>query len=327
MIAQSAYDVGMDVDLVGCGLFFNDLTFTGLHGAPELGHEHRVGPYRQTPGGIANSCIAAARLGIRVAMVADTGDDQMSVGALSYLNGEGVDTSHCLVHEGWQTPLTVILNYEGDRAMVTSETRHPGPCVLRADAAPRARVAITHLQPFTMPWLAEAAAHGTLVVGDTGDDESEAWDLAHLPDLGLCHAFTPNLLEATHYTRTTSGEEAVRALASRVPLPIVTMGAEGVLAVDPVTGRLVHVPSVKGPVVNTCGAGDVFNAALAASLLTDWPLESKLRFASLAASLTVAQTGGATSAPTLGELQAWALHAPRKLAASFAFLAELDSLV
>ena len=193
----------MDVDLVGCGLFFNDLTFTGLQGAPKLGHEHRVGPYRQTPGGIANSCIAAVRLGISVAMVADTGDDQMSVGALSYLNHEGIDTCHCLVHEGWQTPLTVILNYDGDRTMVTSETRHPGPCVLRAESAPRARVGIAHLQPFTMPWLAEAAAHGTLIVGDTGYDESERWDLADLPDLDKCHSFTPNLLEATSYTHTT----------------------------------------------------------------------------------------------------------------------------
>ena len=71
---------------------------------------------------------------------------------------------------------------------------------------------------------------------------------------------------------------------------------------------------------------DVFNAAFAASLLTDWPLADKLRFASLAASLTVGQAGGATMAPTLDELKAWAHHAPRKLAASFAFLAELDSL-
>ena len=317
----------MDVDLLGCGLFFNDLTFTGLPCAPELGHEHRVGPYRQTPGGIANSCIAAARLGVRVAMVADTGDDQMSVGALSYLNEEGIDTCACLVHEGWQTPLTVILNYGGDRAMVTSETRHPGPCVLRADAAPRAKVAITHLQPFTMPWLAEAAEHGTLVVGDVGDDESERWDLAELPDLELCHAFTPNVLEATSYTRTTSGEDAVRALASKVRVPVVTMGGDGVVAIDPASGALVHVPAVKGPVVNACGAGDVFNAAFAASLLTDWPLVNQLRFASLAASLTVAQPGGATMAPTLNELKAWAGHAPRKVAASIDFLAELDAQI
>lgn len=293
-------------DLLTCGLLFTDMTFTGLpSGGPQLGHEYRVAPYVQTPGGIANSSIAAARLGLDTCMVADVGDDPMTIGALARLHDEGIDTRHALVHEGWQTPLTVLLNYDGDRALVTSETAHPGDCMLKATRHPRARAAITHLQPYPMAWLAQARADGTLVVGDTGFDETGRWNLDDLPDLGLCDVFTPNLVEALHYTRTDTPEDAVRALADRVRIPVVTLGGDGVLSWDAATGELLHVPPVPTSVVDTGGAGDVFSAGLVAGLLGGLPLELALRLGSLVSAITISAPGGATSAPALEHLAAW----------------------
>ncbi len=304
--ARHRHDSGVDYtyDLLACGLFFNDMGFTGLPpGGPVAGHEVRVGPYQQSPGGIANSSIAASRLGCSVGMVTDAGDDAMSIGSLELLAEEGIDTCHSEIHQGWQTPLTVILNYDGDRAMVTSETAHDGRCVMRADEAPRARVAITHLQPFEMGWLREAADHGTLVLGDVGWDESGGWDLAALPDLGSCHSFTPNLMEARNYTRATDLPTVLERLAEYVPLPVVTLGSDGVAALDAVTGEICQVPAFPGKVVDTGGAGDVLTAAFAAALLTGWALEQRLRFASVVAGITISRLGGATTAPTLSEVQ------------------------
>jgi sugar/nucleoside kinase (ribokinase family) len=315
-----------DYDLLTCGLFFNDLNFTGLPDrGPTLGQECRVGPCEQIPGGIANSAIAAIRLGVSVCMLADAGDDLMTLGALSSLGKEGIDTSHCAMHPGWQTPMTVILNYHGDRAMVTSESAHPGPCVMRARHAPSARVVVTHLQPFPMPWLAQAAGCGSQIIGDVGFDESGRWDLEDLPDLGLCRVFTPNLLEATSYTRTDSVDAALDAFAERVPLPVVTLGPDGCAAVDAATGERVRVAAVHVEVVDTCGAGDVFGAALGTALLApDLTLTQRLRFATLAASLTIARPGGATSAPSLRQMQSWARHAEGVLARDFGFIADLS---
>lgn len=313
-----------DYDLLTCGLFFNDMTFSGLPDAgPQPGLEQRVGPYTQTPGGIANASLAAVRLGLSVCMVADAGDDPFSVGALAVLAEEGIDTCHCLIHPGWQAPLTVILNYAGDRAMVTSETAHPGDCMLRAKSQPSAKVAITHLQPFPMPWVQQASAAGTIVVGDIGWDDSGNWNLADLPDLSACHAFTPNEVEARHYTGHDDPIKALHHLGNVVRMPIVTLGCGGVLALDAATGEQVHVPSLPGPVVDTGGAGDVFSAGLAAGLVAELSLTQTLRLGTLIAALTIAEPGGATTAPTLLDCQGWVRAASTEIQRDYGFVLDL----
>lgn len=297
----------MTFDLLACGLFFNDLTFFGLpDSGPQPGTELRTGRHLQTPGGISNCALAAARLGLQVAMVCDTGDDSLSLGALQRLRAEGVDVSGIKPKHGWQSPLTVIMNFAGDRAMVTSETPHPGACALRAASHARARVAIANLQPYPMPWLADAVAHGTLVLGDVGWDSSGRWDLTDLPDLDRCHGFTPNVVEALHYTRTDTPAAALRALAEHVRLPVITLGGDGVLAMDAGTGEQVRLPALPVEVVDTGGAGDVFTAALAFGLLQDgWTLEQRLMLAQIVSALTVRAPGGASTAPTWAEIQDW----------------------
>lgn len=319
-------EVAPDFELLAVGLFFNDLVFSGLpNDGPQPGRELRTAPYLGVPGGIANSSIAAARIGLNVGMVADVGDDTLGRGMLDTLEREGVNTRNCLIHRDWQTPLTVIMNYAGDRAMVTAETPHPGACVLRQRSHPRATVAIAHLQPFSMPWLADASSMGTKVIGDSGWDESGQWDLDALADLRSCHSFSPNLTEALHYTRAETAEKAVLKLAEYVPEPVVTMGEEGAVALDRASGDVVHVPALPVPLVDSSGAGDVFNAGWAAGLLTQWPLEQRLKLAVAMASLTVSRPGGAITSPTLGELWRWlaSLPADSDLAHEYAFVADI----
>ncbi|MGA4508191.1 carbohydrate kinase family protein [Propionibacteriaceae bacterium G1746] len=317
-----------EFELLAVGLFFNDLVFAGLPPTgPQPGVELRTAPYLGVPGGISNSAIAAARIGLNVGMVADVGDDTLGRGMLEALEREGVNTRNCLIHRDWQTPLTVILNYADDRAMVTAETPHPGACVLRQRAHPRASVSIAHLQPFTMPWVSEAAGAGTKVIGDSGWDESGVWDLDALVDLRHCWSFTPNLTEALHYTRTSTPEAAVLALANYVKEPAVTLGADGAIALDLVSGDPVRVPGLPVTLMDASGAGDVFNAGWAAGLLTDWPLAQRLKLAVAMASLTVAKPGGATTAPTLGQLWRWlaSLSSDDPLADEYAFIADINT--
>lgn len=313
-------------DLVAGGLFFNDMVFYGLPASgPQPGHELRTAPYLQAAGGIGNSALAAARIGLDTALMADIGDDAFGRGSLEGLEMEGVNTDHCLIHRGWQTPLTVIMNYAGDRAMVTAETAHPGACVLRQRTCPGARVAIAQLQPFEMPWLAQMRRQGTRIVGDVGWDESGRWNLDELPDLWLCHSFTPNVDEALAYTGAPDAETALRQLAELVPEPVITMGADGALAWNPAKEQAVHASSVKVVAIDAAGAGDVFNAAWAAGMLTNWNLEQRLNFAMLFAGLTVSRAGGGSTAPTLTEVVQWVASQPHdEQTTQYQFLNQMD---
>ncbi|MGW4007149.1 PfkB family carbohydrate kinase, partial [Streptomyces nigra] len=162
-----------------------------------------------------------------------------------------------------------------------------------------------HLEPEPRAWLAEAAAHGTQVYADVGWDASGQWPRDLLDQLSLCHAFLPNEAEAMAYTRTGSASAALKELAELVPVAVVTRGGRGAVAVDQTTGEYADVPALDIDVLDPTGAGDVFGASFVAASLGGWPLEERLRFAVLAAGLSVAHPGGALAAPGWYGVDRW----------------------
>lgn len=135
-----------------------------------------------------------------------------------------------------------------------------------------------------------------------GWDDSGRWDPADLADLEHCEAFLPNAEEAMRYTRTDCPRAAARKLADRVPLAVVTLGAEGAYAVDGRTGESAEVPAIAVEALDPTGAGDVFVAGFVTGTLADWPLAERLAFAGLSAALSVQEFGGSLSAPGWAEI-------------------------
>ncbi|MFG3404770.1 carbohydrate kinase family protein [Streptomyces sp. NPDC048142] len=180
----------------------------------------------------------------------------------------------------------------------------PGPAF--PHCPPRARAAIASLTPGRgEPWVAAAARNGALIFADVGWDETGRWDLDALPDLAHCEAFLPNAEEAMRYTRTDCPRAAAHVLAERVPLAVVTLGAEGAYAVDGRTGAAAAVPAIEVEALDPTGAGDVFVAGFVTGTLADWPLADRLAFAGLTAALSVQEFGGSLSAPGWAEVAAW----------------------
>ncbi|WP_254707251.1 PfkB family carbohydrate kinase [Streptomyces lunaelactis] len=126
-----------------------------------------------------------------------------------------------------------------------------------------------------------------------------------LADLEHCEAFLPNAEEAMRYTRTECPRAAARALTERVPLAIVTLGAEGAYAVDGATGESAQVPAIAVEALDPTGAGDVFVAGFVTGTLAGWPLADRLAFGGLTAALSVQEFGGSLSAPGWSEVAAW----------------------
>ncbi|MEU8827974.1 PfkB family carbohydrate kinase [Streptomyces sp. NPDC048636] len=310
-------------DVYLTGTVFLDIILTGLDHAPVRGTESWARGMGSSPGGIANMATALARLGLHTTLAAAFGTDVYGDYCWESLeNGEGVDLSPSRRVPGWHSPVTVSMAYEGERTMVTHE--HPAPPPAVPGAPPRTRACVASFEPGRpQEWVGQAHAQGSEIFADVGWDDSGRWDLAALPDLPHAHAFLPNATEAQRYTGTDSPGRAVRALAERVPIAVVTKGPEGAVAVDSVTGESAEVPGLAVDALDPTGAGDVFVAGFMTGTLAGWPLTDRLAFANLTAALSVQHFGGSLAAPGWPEVAAWWNRAERSARGGSAAAREL----
>lgn len=300
---RTADDPPCDVYLTGN--VFLDIIFTGLDSAPVRGTESWARGMGSSPGGVANMATALARLGLRTCLAAAFGDDHYGEYCWDALEqGEGIDLSLSRTVPGWHSPVTVSMAYEGERTMVSHGHEAP-PTEPAPECPPRARGAIASLAPTPAEWIAKAARKGTRVFADVGWDETGRWDPDDLADLEHCEAFLPNAEEAMRYTRTDCPRAAAHALTEKVPLVVVTLGAEGAYAVDGSTGESAQVPAIEVEELDPTGAGDVFVAGFVTGTLAGWPLADRLAIAGLTAALSVQEFGGSLSAPGWSEVAAW----------------------
>ncbi|WP_211121442.1 PfkB family carbohydrate kinase [Streptomyces yatensis] len=293
-------------DVLVTGLLFYDLVMTGLGRPPAPGEEIWTQGMGCGPGGIANLAVAAARFGLTTSLATVFGDDFYGAYCRDILaRQEGIDLALSRTAPGWNTPVTVSIAQGHDRALITHGQEPPYPQDELMASAPQARAAIAHLGTEPQAWIAKAAAAGTKIFADVGWDPTGAWSGELLDQLSRCHAFLPNEGEAMGYTRTGNARAALGKLADIVPVAVVTRGPHGALAVDQTTGEAADVAALDIDVVDATGAGDVFGASFTAATLAGWPLADRLRFAGLAAGLSVTRHGGALAAPGWHGIDQW----------------------
>ena len=131
---------------------------------------------------------------------------------------------------------------------------------------------------------------------------------SELDDGVLCHIdyMTPNRGELAKLTGMRVDDDrsimdAARTLMDRgLRAMIVTLGKRGAMVVAPSGNEL--VPSYDVNAVDTVGAGDAFNGALAVALSVGEDIFEAVRFANLVASLKVTKRGAQTGLPTLKQV-------------------------
>ena len=273
--AEQEDGVDSGCDLLLTGTVFQDIIFTGLDRSPEPGTEVWSQGMGTCPGGVANQAIAAARLGLRTSLAAAFGDDGYGDFNWRILESqEHVDLSLSRRFEGWHSPVTVSLCVDQDRSMVTHG--HPSPMSaseLIGDP-PKALAAVADLAEEPEPWMLAARKAGVKLFGDAGWDPTGAWSSKRLDQLSNFYAFMPNQREAMAFTGKDNPWSALYTLADRVPVAVVTLGAQGAMAVDSETGEEESVPSLPVTAYDPTGAGDCFGAAFVVGCLARWPWET-----------------------------------------------------
>ena len=316
---------GSTVDALFCGTAFLDVVLGGVGELPEAGTEVWAQRRVLCPGGTANNAVAAARLGLHTALVAAVGRDEAGDVVWSSLEREDhLDLRWTSRTAGLETPVTVSITDGHDRRFISHGTLAAGPTAEVVSTLPRSLACFTSLDTEVPAWVRAQRASGSVAFGDVGWDAHTGWSPAVLDNLTQLDVFVPNETEAMAYTGADTPREALRALADRVPLAVITRGRRGAIALDSGSGEEVVVHGVAGPAVDPTGAGDIFVVALMRATLAGLPLRERLTFAALCAGLSVRSLGGSASAPTVHDLRGWlAGPRPRGHAGRYDFLPAL----
>lgn len=122
---------------------------------------------------------------------------------------------------------------------------------------------------------------------------------------------TPNRNELSILSETPEVQDAVNkdalyeAMAKMIDKGlsslIVTLGSEGAIYMND-TKHTFYVPGRKMKVLDTTGAGDCFNAALAVSIAKGWSMERAVEFAVAASALAVTKFGAQNGMPKYHEV-------------------------
>ncbi|HEX3712495.1 MAG TPA: sugar kinase [Trebonia sp.] len=309
-----------DVDLLVIGDCNPDVLVLGEDVTPAFGQQEKLVDRiaLETGGSAAITAVAAARLGLRVALVAAVGADPAGTFMLGQLASEGVDTSGVLVRDGLATGMTVALSRGGDRAILTALGAIATLTAADVPAGLLARARHVHvssyfllagsLGPGLAGVLAQARAAGAVTSLDTNWDPSGRWRDPHLPAvIGEASLLLPNEAEALAMSGAVDLDGAVAALSLAGPRLVVKLGARGALCAEPSGTCQVSLPAVTP--VDTTGAGDCFNAGLIAGLLQGLPLPQAAALGCATGALSTGALGGTAGAPGLAAAAALAAGA------------------
>jgi sugar/nucleoside kinase (ribokinase family) len=272
---------------------FVDLTFVGLDAVPAAGEERHAHELVRGPGGAAITAIGAARLGLSVALASPLGDDADGDFVRAALDAEGVRWTGRRVA---RTSLTAVMPAGGERAMATFDNGAESGAAELGEGRPRAVV-------LSLDRLAVAPA-GAAVYATVGDETARRRGASgELPEgVASARALLVNEREALLLSGADDVETAARALATRTPLVVVTLGPRGALAVAEGGEETVRAEGVPFEAVDTTGAGDLFCAAYVWADLNGAPLLDRLRWAVLYAALSVRVATAVAGAVTLEAL-------------------------
>jgi len=274
---------------------------------PRAGETVAGGTFARHGGGKgANQAVAAARAGASVAIVGAVGADDLGEEALRELAAEGIDVSAVARLDGVATGVAaIIVDKAGENQIAVASGANAqlgGDAVTQALArlltAARGVVLLGHEVPEAAVVAGARAAHAA------------GWQCVlnpaparPLPDALGNVMLTPNADEARALAGVDDVEAAARALAVRTGAPVlVTLGADGALLLRGDAAERLPAPRVD--VVDTTGAGDTVNGALAAELAAGRPLRDAARFALTAAALSTRAPGARAGMPRRDEVLA-----------------------
>ncbi len=256
------------------------------------------------PGGKgANQAVAARRLGARVAMIGCVGGDAFGRELLGLLEKEGIDTRFVRTAEGISTGVAAITVSQAENSIVVvpGANHALSPADIQAAESAFAEADLVLCQLEIPLETVEAAAM-------LAERHDKPFILNPAPAMPLPEGLrartalvTPNEHELSILSSLPDSQWQ-RQLALHPERILMTRGSDGAWFAGS-DGELHHQSAFKVTPVDTTGAGDTFNGALAAFWGRD--LAELARLACAASALSVTRAGAQGGMPTREELDAF----------------------
>lgn len=295
--------MGQELDIVIAGEINLDLILYGLPQLMPVERELLASDFQMTLG--SSSAILAhnlAVLGARVGFISRVGPDDLGKLALARVAQSGADVSRSLGDSIHSTGVTVLLHHGKERHILTYLGAMSELTVRDLDldylkSARHFHLSSLFLQRGLWPGLPdlfrELKSAGLTLSLDTNDDPEDKWGGILDELLDLVDILLPNAAELGRIAHRETMEEALAALAPRIPLIAVKCGAEGSLV--QLGNRRVTAPPVPVSLVDTIGAGDSFNSGFLFAWLRGLAPEECARAGNITGALSTLRPGGTES--------------------------------
>jgi len=296
------------------GIFVVDISVYSkklpLPGETIIGENYIIGP----GGKGSNQAVAISRSGGKPSLIARIGDDQFGQTGIKLYESEKVSTEGLIIAESEKTGSAAIsIDKHGMNSIVVVPGAANGLTKEMIDQKINIfNRSSTLLTGFEIPLkvvtysLQLARTKGLKTILNPAPYCKMCKDSYKLVDF-----LTPNEHEASsisgiNVVNIDTAREAGKKLCELgVGVSVITLGEKGVLCTRGTKDHEgIYLPALelKEKVIDTVGAGDVFNGAFATGISEGMTLEETLDFANKAASISVRRQGAALSAPYRDEV-------------------------
>jgi ribokinase len=266
-------------------------------GETVLGHS-----FHTIPGGKgANQAVAAARLGADVTMIGAVGNDSFGDTLVDHLTNQGINTKSIMKVKETSTGIASIIISDGDNSIIVvpGSNNHITPEVIdrHEDKIINSNILLLQLEiplESVIRAVELAKKHGVLTILNPAPIQELPKELLELVDF-----VTPNEHEQALLFASLDGTD--QELEKFKEKCIVTKGSKGVLIYK--NNEKIEIPRIQVEAVDTTGAGDSFNGALATALCEGLDIEEACRFANVVGAISVTKLGAQTGMPTKKEVE------------------------
>ena len=297
-------------DISVLGIFVADISFSGPKipavGETILGNKYNVGP----GGKGCNQAVAIARLGGKVNFISKIGKDAYGKLALETLKKNNINTENIIQDEKLQTGVAgILVDKQSGKNAINVIVGAPNSLKInemnsQINLIKSSKIFLTQLEipkNVTLYCLKTAKKNGCLTILNPAPASEISKEFYSYIDY-----FTPNETEAEFYTgiKITNEKEAKQAADKLISLGIkkiiITLGEKGLFYSD--GQEEIHLKASSVKAIDTTGAGDAFNGALAFSLSKGKPIKACLELANKAAGLSTTKLGAGDAMPFIKDI-------------------------